>query len=192
MVVSPPPCSALQGGVEGRLHSYNPYSGITQVLADNIWQANGVAVSHDETFVVVVSTASMRLYRYWLKGSKVAYAFLHDCLSSLGKTFQLKSCQAVYVQKAAHAQRCIKGACACSICRLLCCKALHQTLLHAALKQSRRHLDNKHVCGRGTSCCTFCIITTYQRGCDWCCHKCRQPDHKPGSAHSRSAHAASD
>lgn len=66
------PCvlNVLQGGAQGRLLSYNPNTGLTQVLAENIWQANGVAVSHDETFVVVASTPSMRLYRYWLKGSK--------------------------------------------------------------------------------------------------------------------------
>ena len=65
----------FQGGAQGRLLSYNPNTGITQVLAENIWQANGVAVSHDETFVVVASTPSMRLYRYWLKGSKVSVLF---------------------------------------------------------------------------------------------------------------------
>ncbi len=61
----------VQGSAQGRLMSYNPSTGFTQVLADNIWQANGVAVSQDETFVVVASTGSTRLYRYWLKGSKV-------------------------------------------------------------------------------------------------------------------------
>ena len=61
----------VQGDIEGRLLSYSPTTGQTQVLADNIWQANGVALSHDESFIVVASTASMRLYRYWLKGSKV-------------------------------------------------------------------------------------------------------------------------
>ncbi|KAA6420084.1 hypothetical protein WJX79_007601 [Trebouxia sp. C0005] len=66
------PCvlNILQGSAQGRLLSYKPSTGFTQVLADNIWQANGVAVSQDETFVVVASTGSTRLYRYWLKGSK--------------------------------------------------------------------------------------------------------------------------
>ena len=63
----------MQGDIEGRLLSYSPATGQTQVLADNIWQANGVALSHDESFIVVASTPSMRLYRYWLKGSKVPY-----------------------------------------------------------------------------------------------------------------------
>lgn len=61
----------MQGDIEGRLLSYSHATGQTHVVADNIWQANGVALSHDESFVVVVSTVSMRLYRYWLKGSKV-------------------------------------------------------------------------------------------------------------------------
>ncbi|KAL3133309.1 hypothetical protein ABBQ38_007188 [Trebouxia sp. C0009 RCD-2024] len=67
-----PPCelNIMQGGAEGRLLSYSPATGQTLVLADNIWLANGVAVSHDESFVVVVSTASMRIYKYWRKGSK--------------------------------------------------------------------------------------------------------------------------
>ena len=63
----------MQGDIEGRLLSYSPATGQTQVLADNIWQANGVALSHDESFIVVASTPSMRLYRYWLKGRKVPY-----------------------------------------------------------------------------------------------------------------------
>ena len=61
----------VQGDAEGRLLSYSPATGETLVLADNIWLANGVAVSHDESFVVVVSTGSMRLYKYWLTGGKV-------------------------------------------------------------------------------------------------------------------------
>lgn len=61
--------------------SYNPSTGFTQVLADNIWQANGIAVSHDETFVVVASTGSTRLYRYWLKGSKVTLSGACDIAS---------------------------------------------------------------------------------------------------------------
>lgn len=66
----------MQGDIEGRLLSYSPATGQTHVLADNIWQANGVALSHDESFIVVASTPSMRLYRYWLKGSKVSYVII--------------------------------------------------------------------------------------------------------------------
>jgi sugar lactone lactonase YvrE len=66
--------------------SYNPSTGFTQVLADNIWQANGVAVSQDETFVVVSSTGSTRLYRYWLKGSKVNLNCVY-CTCRLQLTF---------------------------------------------------------------------------------------------------------
>lgn len=71
----------MQGSAQGRLMSYNPSTGFTQVLADNIWQANGIAVSHDETFVVVASTGSTRLYRYWLKGSKVTLSGACDLAS---------------------------------------------------------------------------------------------------------------
>jgi len=87
----------VQGSAQGRLMSYNPSTGFTQVLADNIWQANGVAVSQDETFVVVASTGSTRLYRYWLKGSKVRLCDNRVlCTCSLQLTFWLTRFDAIH------------------------------------------------------------------------------------------------
>eukprot|EP00951_Prasinocladus_malaysianus_P012288 scaffold91522_cov44-Prasinocladus_malaysianus.AAC.1 len=61
--------SFLQGPT-GRLLSYNPTTGEIHVLATGLWFANGVALSADESFIVVASTMSSRLFRYWLKGTQ--------------------------------------------------------------------------------------------------------------------------
>lgn len=66
----------MQGRVDGRLLSYDPKSKKTEVLAEGIWGANGVALAKDESFVAVASTNSARLYRYWLKGEKVVFCIL--------------------------------------------------------------------------------------------------------------------
>ena len=63
--------SCVQGRADGRLLAHYPRTQKTEVLAEGIWAANGVAVSKDESFVAVASTNCARIYRYWLKGSKV-------------------------------------------------------------------------------------------------------------------------
>lgn len=54
----------------GRLIHYSRESGKMTVLLDNIWFANGVALSPAEDFVVVAESHSSRLMRVWLNGVK--------------------------------------------------------------------------------------------------------------------------
>lgn len=54
----------------GRLLSYTPSTGKTQVLLKDLYFANGVALSAKEDFVLVNETYRYRITRYWLKGSK--------------------------------------------------------------------------------------------------------------------------
>ncbi len=54
----------------GRLLAYYPESGETRVLLDKLYFANGVAVSPDQTFLLVNETWKYRIKRYWLKGPK--------------------------------------------------------------------------------------------------------------------------
>ena len=54
----------------GRLISYQPKTGETKVLLDNLYFANGAALSENEDFILVVETARYRVKRYWLKGDK--------------------------------------------------------------------------------------------------------------------------
>jgi hypothetical protein len=62
--------SILQGP-SGRLLRYSPATGETTVLMKALWFANGVALSADESYVLVAASISNRIHRYWLKGPKV-------------------------------------------------------------------------------------------------------------------------
>ena len=52
----------------GRLMAYDPAAKKVRVLLKGLQFANGVALSADESFVLVVETGSYRIRRYWLKG----------------------------------------------------------------------------------------------------------------------------
>jgi sugar lactone lactonase YvrE len=54
----------------GRLLAYYPRSGETRVLLDGLYFANGVALSSDESFVLVNETWAYRIQRYWLTGER--------------------------------------------------------------------------------------------------------------------------
>ena len=56
------------GQPNGRLLSYNINTGVTSLLLDNLYFANGVALSNDESFLLVNETAASRVRRYWLTG----------------------------------------------------------------------------------------------------------------------------
>jgi sugar lactone lactonase YvrE len=54
----------------GRLLVYDPVTKETTLLLDRLYFANGVAVSPDGAFVLVVETGKYRVQRYWLTGEK--------------------------------------------------------------------------------------------------------------------------
>lgn len=56
--------------VSGRLLMYNLRTRETKVLMDDIWFANGVALSSNLDYVLVVETCGFRVIRKWLKGKK--------------------------------------------------------------------------------------------------------------------------
>lgn len=60
----------LEARPHGRLLRYDPDSGETTVLLDDLYFANGVALSADERFVLVNETYRYRIRRYWLSGPK--------------------------------------------------------------------------------------------------------------------------
>ncbi len=61
---------ALEHRPNGRLLSYNPESKETTTLLSDLYFANGVAVSPDQSFVLVNETWKYRILRYWLKGER--------------------------------------------------------------------------------------------------------------------------
>ena len=65
----------LEARPHGRFLRYDPGTGKVEVLMDNLYFANGVALSTQEDFVLVNETYRYRIIRYWLKGPK---AGTHD------------------------------------------------------------------------------------------------------------------
>ncbi len=60
----------LEARPHGRLLAFNPYTQETRVLLENLYFANGVALSQNEDFVLVNETFRYRITRYWLQGPK--------------------------------------------------------------------------------------------------------------------------
>ena len=56
------------GQANGRLLSYNPNTDVTNLLLDNLYFANGVALSSDESYLLVNESAVNHIRRYWLTG----------------------------------------------------------------------------------------------------------------------------
>ncbi|XP_063539251.1 adipocyte plasma membrane-associated protein Hemomucin-like [Cydia strobilella] len=54
----------------GRLFYYNAAKNESKVLLDNLWFANGVAISPNNQFVVVAETNRYRLMKYYIDGPK--------------------------------------------------------------------------------------------------------------------------
>jgi len=60
----------MEHGGHGRLLVYDPVTGKTETLLDGLNFANGVAVSSDQTYVLVAETGSYQVTRYWITGAK--------------------------------------------------------------------------------------------------------------------------
>jgi len=60
----------LESRPHGRLIRYDPATKKADVLLDDLYFANGVALSADEDFVLVNETWRYRITRYWLKGPR--------------------------------------------------------------------------------------------------------------------------
>lgn len=60
----------LEHRPNGRLLAYDPATGETRLVLDGLYFANGVAVSPDQSFVLVCETGTYRVLRHWLDGPK--------------------------------------------------------------------------------------------------------------------------
>src|SRR5215471_11064033 len=83
----------LEHQPNGRFLSYDPRTKETKVLLNDLYFANGVAVSPDQSFVLVNETGTYRIRRYWLKGEQAGQSDIFidnlpgfpDGISSNGK-----------------------------------------------------------------------------------------------------------
>jgi len=62
--------NAFRGDAGGQLLAFDPATNEVRVLLGGIAYANGVALSADETFVLVVETTTCRVLRHWLAGPR--------------------------------------------------------------------------------------------------------------------------
>jgi hypothetical protein len=58
----------LAGDISGRLLMYNMTSKTTTLLMQDLYYANGVALAADQSFVLVVETVGLRVWKYHLSG----------------------------------------------------------------------------------------------------------------------------
>lgn len=83
----------LEHQPNGRFMAYDPRTKQTRVLSHDLCFANGVAISPDQSFVLVNDTGSYRVQRFWLTGPKQGQADIFidnlpgfpDGISSNGK-----------------------------------------------------------------------------------------------------------
>jgi sugar lactone lactonase YvrE len=54
----------------GGLYQYNPTTKEVKTLIDGTYFGNGVVISKDESFVLMVETTQYRILKYWIKGEK--------------------------------------------------------------------------------------------------------------------------
>ena len=64
------PLDMLEARSHGSLYAYDTRIGETRLLLDDLYFANGVALTQDESAVLVVETPRYRIRRLWLTGSK--------------------------------------------------------------------------------------------------------------------------
>jgi len=60
----------MEHGGHGGVFVFNPDSGETRQLLDDLNYANGIAISQDNTFIVVAETSNYRILKYWLSGER--------------------------------------------------------------------------------------------------------------------------
>lgn len=60
----------LENRPNGRLLRFDPRIGKAEIVVDDLYFANGIAVAPDESFVLVAETSRYRVKRLWLTGEK--------------------------------------------------------------------------------------------------------------------------
>ena len=71
----------LEHQPNGRLLAYEPATQKTRIVVDGLYFANGVAVSPDQSFVLVVETGLYKVRRVWISGPKQGQS--EDFISNL-------------------------------------------------------------------------------------------------------------
>lgn len=60
----------MEHGGHGGVFVFDPTTGETEQLLDDLNYANGLAISADNSFIVVAETSNYRVFKYWLTGER--------------------------------------------------------------------------------------------------------------------------
>ncbi len=60
----------MEHGPNGRVLKYDPVSGETTTILDGLSFANGIALSRDETFLLIAETGTYSVLKHWLSGDR--------------------------------------------------------------------------------------------------------------------------
>jgi len=60
----------LESRPNGRLFAHDPQKGETRLIIDDLYCANGIAIHHQQNFLLVSETTRYRLRRVWLRGPR--------------------------------------------------------------------------------------------------------------------------
>jgi len=60
----------MEHGGHGSVIEFNPASGVTRTLLDGLNYANGIAISDDNSFLLIAETSNYRVIKYWLAGDR--------------------------------------------------------------------------------------------------------------------------
>jgi sugar lactone lactonase YvrE len=58
----------MEHGGHGQIIAFNPDTGDARVIIDSLNFANGVAISEDQTYLLIAETGSYRILKHWLQG----------------------------------------------------------------------------------------------------------------------------
>jgi sugar lactone lactonase YvrE len=59
----------MEHGGHGQIIAFDPATGSVEVIIDGLQFANGVAISDDQSFLLVAETGSYRILKHWLTGT---------------------------------------------------------------------------------------------------------------------------
>jgi sugar lactone lactonase YvrE len=77
----------LEHGPNGRLLAYDPKTKVTRTILSHLYFANGVAISPDQSFLLVVETGEYRVRRVWLNRGPNAVAGVNNPTSAGGRKY---------------------------------------------------------------------------------------------------------
>lgn len=66
---------SVQGDRTGRVLKYDPKTRKTSFVAGGFFYSNGITLSKDESYLLVVETCTLKVHKLWLKGPQASFCY---------------------------------------------------------------------------------------------------------------------